>query len=531
MLGGKATGQGAGWGGASSVPGGGGREFARTESLGSTRGMDLDEVDEFFSSQSSAAPTQSQAHAPSQGSQRLLAQLAKASPVRFEASLAAADDDEVFGPSPVKRSAPAGASSLFGLSPSSASAAQPAKRVFKPLVPDSPPLPLPAASAPAPAATKPKPFTSSLPPSALPASSSTVSRKRPPAPGAEDDPDAALEDGDDDFYADALDDAEAALGAGGKTKGKGKKGAAKAKAKGKERAAPAKRKRVTAGAATNGRAKGKGKAKAGADAASSDETDMDLDADADGDADPEVRVVSSSRARGELVLDVTRDPALGLGSGRERLVIHETGHAARVRALEREEKRRRAEERARAAAAAAGEEVGEEGGEDGEEGALDVRIGESEDGEDEDELVGDGASLFHRRAGLDLLSRLRADAAAESSEGGGTSPSAEDFGASLPADLAAVLSLRASPQKAHASAAAKQRQVARLLGEPGAGAAGRHRRRQKGLLELDDGEGEEGDGANAEDAEGEGDDDWDEEPDGWKATGDAMDGYYSADGW
>ncbi|GAA5922024.1 hypothetical protein JCM3775_003467 [Rhodotorula graminis] len=528
VLGGKATSRGAGWGGASSVPdGGAARAFARTESVGSARGMDLDEVDDFFSSQASThAPSQSQ------GSQRLLAQLAKASPVRPVVAAAPTDDDEVFGPSPVKR--PSASNPLFGLSPSSSTTAAPApKRIFKPLVPDSPPPSRPVASAaPTAAPAKPKPFSSSLPSSFLPPAPA-ASRKRVPAPGDGDDDrdaaDAALDDYDDDFYADALDEAEAATGGGAKGKGRATKGAAATRGKGRAAAAPAKRKKVAAGAAAGagakkagGRAKGKGKAAADDDGGSSEDgAEMDVEEE----NDPEVRIVSSSRARGELVLDVSRDPALGLGPGRERLVIHEKGFEARVKALEREERRRRAEERAR--------EAGE--GREGDEAApLDVRTTAS-DGERDDDDVGDEASLFHRRAGLDLLSRLRADAACASAAST-VSTAADDtddadldaLGASLPADLAAVLSLRASPQKTHSAALAKQRQVARLLGEPGTGGS---RRRQKGLLGLDEGDVDEGDGEGAGEEVGEGDDDWDEEPDGWKATADAMDGYYSADGW
>ncbi|GAA5891241.1 hypothetical protein JCM8208_002557 [Rhodotorula glutinis] len=521
VLGGKATSRGAGWGGASSVPDdGAGRSFARTESVGSARGMEVDEVDDFFSSQSSLAPS-AKVPSQSQGSQRLLAQLAKASPVRPVAT-AAADDDEVFGPSPVKR--PSASNPLFGLSPSSSSAAAPPPtRVFKPLVPDSPPPSRPTASAAPPA--KPKPFSSSLPSCFLPPAPAT-SRKRVPAPGDGDDDrdaaDAALDDDDDDFYADALDEADA----GGAKKGRAKKGAAAARGKG--RAAPAKRKKVAAGAAAgagakkaSSRAKGKGKGKAAADDdGTSSEGDAEMDVEEEDD--PEVRIVSSSRARGELVLDVSRDPALGLGTGRERLVIHEKGYEARVRALEREERRRRAEERAR--------EAGEGGDEVDEAAPLEVQpTASDEDGEDE---IGDEASLFHRRAGLDLLSRLRADAASASAASTAADHADDadndDLGASLPADLAAVLSLRASPQKKHSAALAKQRQVARLLGEPGTSGS---RRRQKGLLGLDEGEVEEGEGEGAAEGEGEGDDDWDEEPDGWKATADAMDGYYSADGW
>ncbi|GAA5888992.1 hypothetical protein JCM16303_005280 [Sporobolomyces ruberrimus] len=104
---------------------------------------------------------------------------------------------------------------------------------------------------------------------------------------------------------------------------------------------------------------------------------------------------------------------------------------------------------------------------------------------------------------------------------------------SLPSNLASILSLRsASPQKS--AAAAKDRQVAKLLGEPTAAA---RERRRRGLLELED-EGlvarvvqdSLGDGSEAEGRSE--DDDWDEEVDGWKQPGDAMDGYYSGtDGW
>ncbi|GAA6057287.1 hypothetical protein JCM3770_001699 [Rhodotorula araucariae] len=480
VLGAKATTQGAGWGGAAGAGARG--AFARTASVASST-MDLDEVDDFFSSQSSAAP------AAAGGSQRLLAQLAKASPTRPAPIAFLGDDDEVFGPSPVKRPADPSADAAVASQP---------RRVFQPLVPDSPPSSLRAArapSAPAPAPAKPKPFASSLPASAAlfpPASSSSSSstmRKRAPADA---DADTALDDGDDDFYADALDKAEAALaaGGGGGTKGKGKgKGRARARTVGGA-GAQAKRKKVDGGAA------GKGKARA----AEGVEWEMDLDAeDAGADSDAEVRVVSSSRA-GELVLDVEREEALG--GGRERLVIHEKGWRERLKAQKREERRKRAE--------AAG---------DGAEGdAVDVDVAESDDDDD----VVDDVSLFHRRKPVDLLARHGAEvlAPAATDVESDAHTQRRDLAASLPADLASVLSLRNSPQKSQSIA--KERQVARLLGEPAA------RRKQRGLLELEGEAVEPGTAANDRE---EGDDDWDEEPDGWKATGDAMDGYYSSDGW
>ncbi|GAA5988335.1 hypothetical protein JCM11641_003486 [Rhodosporidiobolus odoratus] len=468
VLGKGATGRGAGWGSASMGETGKGA-FSRTSSVASN-GMDLDEVDDFFSSQ------------PSQNSQtsHFASQLAKASPQRDVID----DDDEVLGPSPAKPST--AFSSIFGLpdrSPSSSSTSS--SKPFEPLLGDSNPFTAPASSAPLP--SKPKLFETSLRASVPPASSTSAAppklpsfsssaaaaarglKRAPsttfsgggkgggggkkPAPGAEGDEEDEYDDGDDSFYADALDAADAAAVG---TKGKGKK-------------APAKRKRTVV--------KGKGKAMEDAE-----------------DIDDGVTVL---RENGELVLEVEGEEGEDGETKRERLVVHSKGWQARQKDLEREDRRRSRRE---------------EGGmeEDGEE--------DNGPEEDSEEDMLDDISLLQPRGPVDLLTSLANRSAPP------PSIDAEDdddpsLAASLPADLAAVLSFRTgSPQKA---SRAKEQLVARLLGEPGA-----RGRKKGGLLDLQDDEGGE-EGEEVEEGEEGGDDDWDEEPDGWKEAGEAMDGYYS----
>ncbi|GAA5911800.1 hypothetical protein JCM5296_005374 [Sporobolomyces johnsonii] len=477
-LGKGATGKGMGWGHASaSLDGAGsssGRAFSRASSMASSaNGMDLDEVDEFFggsSQASSARPSASQSQ-----SQSIIA----------DDDL---EDDEVLGPSPVK---PSISGAFFGLPNSTL----PAKKPFKSLLADSlldSPNPFPSSSSSAsashpPPAPKPKLFETSL--RASTTASPTTSAAPPPAPRSaallrglkrpssttapqktdSTDADALLDDADDDFYADALAMAEDEGGVAKKGKGKGK---------GK---APAKRKKVVP------TAKGKGKGKANAS-----EEGMDLD-DAD-EASQGDAVVTSSRP-GELVLDVERDEELG--GGRERLVIHEKGWELRQRRARRGEAK------------------------DGEGEGMEMEDGEEENGEEEDDEQFDDITLLDRPRPKDLVSLSQPRPRSRSA-----SPSEKDpasrrlaLASTLPASLASILSLRSSPQKSTTSA--RDLQVAKLLGEPTA-----RRRRRGGLLELED--EEEGEEDEAE--EGGVDDDWDDEVDGWKETGAAMDGYYSGDG-
>ncbi|GAA5960965.1 hypothetical protein JCM21900_001929 [Sporobolomyces salmonicolor] len=481
-LGKGATGKGLGWGHASAsldtAGSSSGKAFSRASSIASSvNGMDLDEVDEFFggsSQASSARPTvtqsQSQATIPDDDP----------------------DEDEVLGPSPVK---PSISGPFFGLPNSTL----PAKKPFKSLLADSPldsPQPFASSSSSAAAAQprpgpKPKLFETSLrasttaspAPSAAPPpapSSAALLRglKRPSSAAAPQkigstDPGALLDDADDDFYADALAMAEGVGEGGVAKKGKGR--------------APVKRKKVVS--AAKGAGKGKGKAKAS-------EECMDLD-DADeasrGDA-----MVARSRP-GELVLDVERGEERG--GGRERLVIHEKGWELRQR-------------RVRRGGAKDGEGEGDEGGT-----GMGMHDGEEGFGEDDEQF--DDITLLDRPRPGDLLSRSQPRPRSRSA-----SPSEKDptsrrlaLASTLPASLASMLSLRSSPQKSTTSA--RDLQVAKLLGEPTT-----RRKHRGGLLELEDEEGEEEDEAE----EGGVDDDWDEEVDGWKETGGAMDGYYSGDG-
>ncbi|BGP18583.1 hypothetical protein JCM10213_002129 [Rhodosporidiobolus nylandii] len=474
VLGKAATSRGAGWG-ASALDGAGQasqRVFSRSDSLASSaNGMDLDEVDDFFSSQPSRSGSQ-----PS----HFASQLARHSPQRQDADMAngdAEDDgDEVLGPSPAK---PSVAASLLGL-PIAASASSSAKP-FKPLLAESNPFSAPPASSSQTAAPpKPKLFATSLraslPPSSKPLLATTRGLKRAPStsafslPGGKKPPQSAgnddedeFDDGDDSFYADAAAAADDPAAKKGKAK--------------RARKAPQKR-----------TVKGKGKA-------------LEIDAE---DLEDGVTVLSSAR-EGELVLEVEHSDEEGAAGEkkRERLVVHSRGWQARQRQLDREERRRRRKE---------------EGMDD------DGEREEEDDDWDSDDLV-DDVSLLSQKPRV-ALSRPRTSASQHSDAGAAVTcdePSAS-LATSLPADLASVLSLRASPQKPKAGlSTAKERQVARLLGEPGA-----RGRRQQGLLDLQD-EGAEDDFVAEEEEQEEEDDDWDEEVDGWKATGEAMDGYYSGE--
>ncbi|GAA5848098.1 hypothetical protein JCM3766R1_006406 [Sporobolomyces carnicolor] len=234
-----------------------------------------------------------------------------------------------------------------------------------------------------------------------------------------------------------------------------------------------KRKRVAAAANARAKAKGKGKG-------SSKNGEMDVEGEEDTVDDDELKVQRDEN--GGLVLDLRID-GVEDESQRERIVIHQQG---RLRG------RRRTEEPS--------------------------ETGETEDAEEGPDDFLD-ASLLDRPLPRAIISSRSDRSGAESQE--------TRSHATLPSELASMLSIRASPQKPAQSA--KDLQVAKLLGEPTA--AARHRRRG-GLLELDDElQGERWD-ERSEQEEEEGDDDWDEEVDGWKETGEAMDGYYSGrDDW
>ncbi|BGP26423.1 proteophosphoglycan ppg4 [Rhodotorula toruloides] len=472
VLGSKATAAGAGWGSAKSL---GERPFTRTSSTASSV-MEVDEVDEFFGAPASSFTSQRS----TLSSQR---SLVPATQLHDNAGFED-DDDEVFGPSPVKPSSSLASKKSFSLLPS-----------IDDVPPSSLPLFAPFTSQPGPS----KPSKPLLPPAASPEVASQPSTRPVPFATALPFPSSSAVSGSngnegerEDFWADTAKKEEEAKKTKGARGGKRKKAGAAAD----ESAVPSKRKAPSKRVA----AKGKGKAKASAE----DEVgEMDLKTEYEG-----VDGVTSSQ-KGEIVVALSDEEQEG--GGKARLIIHEKGWQAR------------AGQNARPPKSAKGREDLDE---EPEGMAIDVMQGERQsDLEDEDV---DDTSLFTQRGRTDLLSTLASSLLPPSN---GTDDPVDDQPdtSNLPADLAAILSLRSnSPRKSSAnnrhtlSSLAKEQQVARLLGEPFAG-----QRRTGGLLDLADGEGE---AVEAEADDGEGDDDWDEEADGWEGTGEAMDGYYSGDG-
>ncbi|GAA5883418.1 hypothetical protein JCM3774_003679 [Rhodotorula dairenensis] len=265
-----------------------------------------------------------------------------------------------------------------------------------------------------------------------------------------------------------------------------------------------------------------------------------------------------------------------------QIVIRDKAWMARQRALEREERY------AGASLPRANEDDGDddriddtegnsgldilEGGAGGhvdEEDAIDVLATDANGGRLVDDEPFCDVSLFTTTRLPDLLA-LPSASARSRSRTRSASPAtrrADDqaaLAASLPADLAALLSLRSttSPRKSSSSkyqqshpSLAKERQVARVLGEPVPGESTRAPRRAgrggggvgvaRGLLDLaNEGEDEDKDregndsgggtdafgGAGGGTVDDDDDDDWDEEVDGWEGPGEAMDGYYSGVG-
>ncbi|BGP10057.1 hypothetical protein JCM10049v2_005940 [Rhodotorula toruloides] len=473
VLGTKATAAGAGWGSAATL---GERPFARTSSAASSA-MEVDEVDEFFGAPASSFSSQRSVFS----SQRSLAPTTQAG----LDSAGLEDDDEVFGPSPVKPSSSLASKKSFSLLPS---------------IDDAPPssLPLftPSSSQPGPS----KPFKPLLPPAASPQPASQISNK--PTPFATSLPfsstaAAASVNGTDgekeDFWADTAKKEEEAKKAKGTRGGKRKKAGAAAD----DAAVPSKRK------APAKRAGGKGKAKA---KASEEDEAGEMDFEEEEAEEGDGHVVSSQK--GEIVIALSDEEQEG--GGKARLIIHEKGWKARA---------------GRKARHANSQKEREDGDEEGDEMVVDVM--QSDPGSKEDEENVDNTSLFTQRGRTNLLSTL----AVAPSNGAPEAVDDQPDTSNLPADLAAILSLRAnSPRKStqngrHTlSSLAKEQQVARLLGEPIAG-----QRRKGGLLDLAD-EEQDGEAEGVEVEDGEGDDDWDEEVDGWEGTGEAMDGYYSGDG-
>ncbi|BGP34052.1 hypothetical protein JCM10296v2_005867 [Rhodotorula toruloides] len=472
VLGNKATAAGAGWGGAATL---GERPFARTSSAASSA-MEVDEVDEFFGAPASSFSSQRSVFS----SQRSIVPATQAD---FDHA-GLEDDDEVFGPSPVKPSSSLVSKKSFSLLPSIDDA------------PSSLPLFAPSSSQPGPS----KPFKPLLPPAASPQpASQSSSRPVPfatalPFPSSLDTAGANGADGEKgDFWADTAKKEEEAKKAKGTRGGKRKKAGTAAD----DAPAPSKRK------APARRASGKGKGKAKAKASEEGEAgEMDHEVQDEGDGE----VVSAQK--GEIVIALSDEEQEG--GGKARLIIHEKGWKAR------------AGQKARHAGS---KKERQDGGEEGDEMVVDVMQGEP--GLDQDEENVDNTSLFTQRGRTNLLSTLAAAPSNRAPEEVDDQPDTSN----LPADLAALLSLRSnSPRKSNQngrhtlSSLAKEQQVARLLGEPIAG-----RRRKGGLLDLAN-EEQVGEAEGAEFEDGEGDDDWDEEVDGWEGTGEAMDGYYSGDG-
>ncbi|GAA5828561.1 hypothetical protein JCM5353_004187 [Sporobolomyces roseus] len=431
-------------------------------------GMELDEVDSFFG----ASPSSSSAKPIQPSTMMANPFLSPAPVVQVEEE---EEDDELLGPSPVKppsqfrRSL---SSTSFGFDSSTIN------KPFKPLFGDPPPASTSSQSQSQSQSKEvemkpsapPKLFETSLRTGRIDSVEPTNVRglkrstssgagvlKKKGSGGGVDEMDGLLEDGDDDFYADALDSLEKGDSDDGK-KGKG-----------------GKRKRVTA-ARGRGRGKGKGKGKA------RDEEQVEEE-----ELDDEVRVERDGR--GGLVLDLRVDGVEGEEGGetRERIKVHQQGRDRRARGRPREE--------------GEGMEVDQEG-----------------EGQDEEEFARDDGYLLSRPQNRSIVSSERPRPA--------VSPPPPALGASLPTDLASLLSIRASPTKS--TETAKDRQVAKLLREPTELA---RQRKRGGLLELADEEvGNEDEDEGEEEIEG--DDDWDEEVDGWKQAGDAMDGYYSGgDDW
>ncbi|GAA6063394.1 hypothetical protein JCM10212_002965 [Sporobolomyces blumeae] len=475
---------GMGWGHASEA-------FPETiESTGDD--MAVDEMDDFFGGGSSQKLQKSATKPPSRSSPSLAPAFPSPATTMSnpffpeESAGGAEDDDEILGPSPVKPSVSStsnpGSSFQRSIS-SSPFGFVPANKPFKPLFVDPVPstsasvAPVSNGSSPAPSKeSKPKLFESSLRINAdagpSTASSDGRSLKRSTSssstrPGV-GDVDSLLDDDDDSFYADALDAAErdGATGANGRN---GKKGAAK-------------RTKVAAGGRGRGRARGKGKAKAG------DAMDEGEEGE-EGKEEDEVRIERDEN--GGFVLDFRGDEG---GAARERVIIRQPGQDPR--------RSRRDATKAR----------------DSNEMDVEAGSGLANDGGEDDDFEHDDVSLLYgRRVPKAIVSSHPQHEPVRTVEPD-RSESSTLRESSLPSELASILSLRNSPQKP--TMTAKDRQVARLLREP---TALSERRRRAGLLELADEE----EHANEDEEDEELDDDWDEEVDGWKGAGEAMDGYYS----
>ncbi|GAA5986112.1 hypothetical protein JCM10908_006414 [Rhodotorula pacifica] len=525
---------GAGWGSARSVPGGNStgptvrtpleRTLSRESAATST--MDIDEVDDFFGG--GATSSQQRLIAANDGDED-------------------DDDDEALGPSPVKPS-----SSQTGQNGAFASSDAVFARPFQSLMPD-PPSPPQRATSSQPQSNvpiRPIPFLVPLPSSSKTASTTAATQPATTATVKTKTGSVVVvpqkrSESHESFHAD-----RAAL----------------------EEQPDAKRKKT---AVANGKGKGKGKRKTnGASttstaAAAANESNGNK---AEAKPNKEKKKSAAPEMAGEMILNLDDydtasgedddDDAADADGGEsrnggkkerkrrgEQIVIHDKGWMARQKALEREK---------RYGAVAVADASGDEGEGDGEGAdsggeaergeAIDILASSNDDEADgrEAEDSFPDASLFYRpHEQVDLLSTHSHNQAEPRSRSRSGSPSnarrqaAEEqaaLAASLPADLAALLSLRASPTKHSKSAlssSAKERQVARLLGEPGiarATTSTRQKKRVEGLLDFASEDEDAVDGQGGEGGYGDDDDDWDEEVDGWEGTGEAMDGYYSGGG-
>lgn len=474
VLGKGATSAGAGWGTATLVPADERTPFARSASRSSASGMDLDEVDDFFggggASRQRSPREEGQGGALGDGEQQY-------------------EEDESLGPSPVK---PATGSASLG------SDLAPPFRPFQPLIPDRPPPSSASSSTRQPSQTpsaRPRPFLAPLPTSQTGVASSVALKSESKVPQKRADP----SDRADAFHADQAEkpDAKRKKVAGGTKVPESATSTANGKGKGTAKRAA---KAVAVGAVQRGPIGEIVVEVGGSDEGEDEESESSAASGSDAEAEGGAQRVKKKRVR----------------KPTERIVIHDKAAMARQKALERQERYRERE--------GGGDDDGDAADEEGELEAIDVSTTRDEDRQALEDDFPD-TSLFGPARQVDLLAKLGARPRSRSRSRSPSTREADEqaaLAASLPADLAEILSLRTSPSKAHVSSA-KARQVARILGEP-SGRRATGRMKPGGLLDFasDD---EDGVGHAEDDVEG--DDDWDEEVDGWEGAGEAMDGYYS----
>lgn len=533
VLGKGATAPGAGWGAATVSPDAAGSsklKKVRTPSGTSAAAMELeDEIDDFFSPGTRGRATSS-AHPP---------------PDEADDD---DEDDEALGPSPVK---PAGKTSTSTLGDGPV----PVSRAFQPLLPDPPSPPSEATTrrsrsrsasrAPSTAAsalssagpTRPVPFLAPLPSSQQQQPSSSSAAEQPgsrfasivPQKRSEAELDQAT-NASSRFHADDK-PAEGPPQRDPKRKRTGRASA------GKDASAP--NDAPAGGVEEQGKTKVAGNGtRRRAVPEMSGEIVLELDSSSDNDPSDAVEVEAGDAEGSEMGKEREKKE-----KRRERIVIHDKAWMARQKAREQAERIGSTGLDGDADGdGAEGSGMGEDDDEENGGEAIDVLAGqgEGEHAADADPFF-HSASLFQPTRQPAFLSDQQGPLVRQRSRSRSRTPeddraqAAAALAASLPSDLAALLSLRASPTKSHLSCA-KERQAARVLGEPSGrrvtgkggvagGPAGRSGPR--GLLDF--ASDDEENAAGVDDQEGEGDDDWDEEVDGWEGAGEAMDGYYSGD--